>query len=760
MIRITIFLLLLSFGVSAQDFPQKVVGKQQFTDSVQFKKFKNNSAMDSVLITDTSGKLRLKKVSAGWGLTGNASTDADINFIGTTDDVNLVFKRNSFTSGIISTDNTSFGYRASNSAGGGSGNVSFGAGALFSAVSASSNTAIGHNASYNSSGGSNTSLGSFALYANVTGSDNVAIGYGSVNNMEGSENIGIGTDAMSQGTTGSRNVGIGKRALHNTTGTANVGVGSFVGRNITSGSYNTILGDSTGLDITTGSNNTIIGARLYGLSSSLSNNVIIADGDGNIRQRFYGSDSVTIANIVASRTSTRDLMLVQDSTTKKVGYRAIPTGGGGGISGSGTTDYIPKWSSSSALGNSPLFDSSGYIGLNTIHPLAMLHVGSGTVNNSSDAAVLVSRSLTGAGSSHAFADATNFAKNVGTAYNSFDARNTIGGAVNYDHYVGFQSVPIYSSSGTMTNLYGSYFKPVVNSGTITNNYGYYAANMDAISGTVTNNYGLYVEPLTRGGTNYAIYTSGSSLVYLGGAITANSSATVAGQINANSVGGNIRFKADGTTGKDGTILASSGGDLYFSNWDLTKGIKVANSGDINTIGSGSFTSTGAFISAGTLNANSVGTNLRFKADGTTAKDGGFFANSGGDIFLSNWDANRGFKIVSTGEIQTLSSTMNFAGATSSYPSLVVSSGSLLLKDAAGTTSAGLGVGVSSVMDGSAKLQVNATDKGFLPPRMTATQGSAISSPAEGLLIYVTNTNGTFTAKGWWGYDGAAWQKLN
>jgi hypothetical protein len=29
-----------------------------------------------------------------------------------------------------------------------------------------------------------------------------------------------------------------------------------------------------------------------------------------------------------------------------------------------------------------------------------------------------------------------------------------------------------------------------------------------------------------------------------------------------------------------------------------------------------------------------------------------------------------------------------------------------------------------------------------------------------LMVYVTNTSATFTAKGWWGYDGAAWQKLN
>lgn len=61
---------------------------------------------------------------------------------------------------------------------------------------------------------------------------------------------------------------------------------------------------------------------------------------------------------------------------------------------------------------------------------------------------------------------------------------------------------------------------------------------------------------------------------------------------------------------------------------------------------------------------------------------------------------------------------------------------------------------------SAQLAVVSTTGGFLPPKMTASQASSIASPAEGLLVYVTDTNGTFTAKGWWGYDGSGWQKLN
>jgi hypothetical protein len=74
------------------------------------------------------------------------------------------------------------------------------------------------------------------------------------------------------------------------------------------------------------------------------------------------------------------------------------------------------------------------------------------------------------------------------------------------------------------------------------------------------------------------------------------------------------------------------------------------------------------------------------------------------------------------------------------------------------------VGISNTVsspDQSAMLDINSTTKGFLPPRMTGTQAEAISSPAEGLMIFATTGNGTvITSKGWWGYDGSTWVKLN
>jgi len=51
----------------------------------------------------------------------------------------------------------------------------------------------------------------------------------------------------------------------------------------------------------------------------------------------------------------------------------------------------------------------------------------------------------------------------------------------------------------------------------------------------------------------------------------------------------------------------------------------------------------------------------------------------------------------------------------------------------------IGAGLLSP-NASAKLQVDSTTSGFLPPRMTTTQKNAISSPAAGLMVYDTTLN--------------------
>lgn len=62
----------------------------------------------------------------------------------------------------------------------------------------------------------------------------------------------------------------------------------------------------------------------------------------------------------------------------------------------------------------------------------------------------------------------------------------------------------------------------------------------------------------------------------------------------------------------------------------------------------------------------------------------------------------------------------------------------------------VGVGTSAP-DPSAALDVTSSSKGFLPPRMTESERTSISSPATGLIVY--QTDGT---KGLYVYSGSAW----
>ncbi len=184
-------------------------------------------------------------------------------------------------------NNTAFGYYALASATGSASqyNSAFGTSALTSNTTGYSNNAFGRLAlGLNTTGLNNVAMGHTALYSNTTGVGNVGVGLDA--NRKGTTanyNIAIGTSAMYGGTTptGGSNVAIGYSALENyTTGQWNVAIGSTAGTGITTGSYNILIGTQGSTGIVTGSYNTIVG-KVTGLSSSLSNTIILADGQGN-----------------------------------------------------------------------------------------------------------------------------------------------------------------------------------------------------------------------------------------------------------------------------------------------------------------------------------------------------------------------------------------------------------------------------------------------------------------------------------------------
>jgi len=170
------------------------------------------------------------------------------------------------------------------------------------------------------------------------------------------------------------------------------------------------------------------------------------------------------------------------------------------------------------------------------------------------------------------------------------------------------------------------------------------------------------------------------------------------QILANKVGQNLRMTANGTDEADAGIYVGSTGTINFGNWNNTRGISVAaTTGNISQLGTGTFRTgrlgvnaspdaTAALNVSGTslfsllINANSVGGNFRFRADGTGSKDGGVYASSGGDLYFSNWDGNRGFKISAGGAIQILNTGLfQFGGTSSSFPALKRSGQGLALR---------------------------------------------------------------------------------
>jgi hypothetical protein len=292
------------------------------------------TAVDGLLVYDTDlhgffifrgGSVNAWEIqlssSTGWSTTGNSGTNPATNFVGTTDDQDLVFKVNNQKAGrLSSTASTLYGYQAGNAntaihntfVGWGSGkantnsdnniaigynalssqsynnggtswdgfNLAIGNGALASNQPSSTsigiqNTAIGHNTlTSNTKGLKNTAIGYSALRNNTTAGNNVAIGdnalytqsYNNGNSSYSTWNTAIGIDALfnnqpaGTGSSGNNNTAVGYRSLYsNTTGYTNVANGSYALSSNTIGPANSAIGNQALQNNTVAGNNVAVG---------------------------------------------------------------------------------------------------------------------------------------------------------------------------------------------------------------------------------------------------------------------------------------------------------------------------------------------------------------------------------------------------------------------------------------------------------------------------------------------------------------------
>ena len=244
--------------------------------------------------------------------------------------------------------------------------------------------------------------------------------------------------------------------------------------------------------------------------------------------------------------------------------------------------------------------------------------------------------------------------------------------------------------------------------------------------------GVFSNTHTGGGTNYGLVVNA-----IGG------STNTALQLNAS--GGSINTALDIPTGN---IQMTANNSLNVNSNTSYFRYNTASAATELGGGSGRMFFTTSATSYIFCNSMGGGNMLSIMKPTVTSYGVGFGVQYLGGYLAETTSANT---IVSSG------GTMNFTGNTGLAGSFASYTPTNIMSIYGTNTNVGIGT-VTPVA--SAALELSSTTKGFLPPRMTATQASAISSPAQGLMLFVTDTNGTFTSVGWWGYNGSAWEKLN
>jgi len=170
--------------------------------------------------------VHLTQPTNAWSLTGNSGTASATNFLGTTDDVDLVFRRNNIRSGFIGNPNTSggnkntsFGANSLNAAGTGIRNTAFGSNVMPANTTGQLNVSVGDQSMFlNQGGNANTVIGVGALYSNTSGNNNVAIGRNALTSANANNNTALGFGTLRQNASGNYNVAIGNQAGYNETG--------------------------------------------------------------------------------------------------------------------------------------------------------------------------------------------------------------------------------------------------------------------------------------------------------------------------------------------------------------------------------------------------------------------------------------------------------------------------------------------------------------------------------------------------------------
>lgn len=390
-----------------------------------------NNVIPGYYYWDGSQWVRLN-TELSWLVNGNSNTNPSVNFLGTLDNNDLVFRRNNIVSGRLHTTNTSFGVDAlSNAATTGSRTVALGVNTLKALTSGSDNVAVGYGSlEVNTTGFQNTAIGSASLSLNTSGNYNTAVGYNAMNrnasgilntavgnsslfnNLMGNNNVGLGYSALQRNFSGSYNVAVGTNAVYNNqTGNNNVGIGeSALERNI-SGSNNIAIGASSLFNNQGSSNNTSVGyqSQLNNLSgqnnTSLGYQALFTNtgGSNDIALGYQTLFSVSSGSRNTALGDNAGYNITTGNNNTFVGYNSgttISTGSNNTIIGANVSLAAATSNNivlADGAGNRRInVDQNGNVGIATTTPTAQLHT-TGTVRH---------ETLSGTGTRMVVSDAT------------------------------------------------------------------------------------------------------------------------------------------------------------------------------------------------------------------------------------------------------------------------------------------------------------------------------------------------------------------
>lgn len=227
----------------------------------------------------------------------------------------------------------------------------------------------------------------------------------------------------------------------------------------------------------------------------------------------------------------------------------------------------------------------------------------------------------------------------------------------------------------------------------------------------------------------------------------------------------------------GTNSAANGGGTHSSRFSVSNtgatginavpqpGFMLDVGGDAILRGVGGLSNFGGYNNLGSSTLfNTWNGSLTFSMSNVVA--GRLFQT--GNWFLGSSPVDSGFRldISGTARVQNTLTVSSASGGTGTLAGLgsstfsIQSNGSILL-GASGfyylrIDPNGTGVGTGNVANNaSAILQADSISKGFLPPRQTQAQRTAISSPAVGLMVYQTDAT-----EGLYVYSSLGWKLLN